>query len=814
MKQKLLLTACMAALICACSQKQNVVVGPSQIDVEKLLDSIDYNMDVSGLSLADVRTLRNAPAAQRGLPFMDSYIRGVFAQTTWYDSLMWAFDEKVETAGIESREDESWRDFYMRVVDEKKLLNYSDEELAFIKRMQAREDELRKQNFDVPEGLRVNMQNLTNPTQLKEFDQALSQQLGEEGFAIVPARHAQLFQVYEENDYREFPNFVTTDLYLQLYHLYIDCMLRELEMYQFFHTIVSYNDDMVEAMKKLYQKTESGTALERATAHNLRFFTIADVLFRGMKSYDANTDQLIAEEVDKAIKATDDFSNFMADYKNVMFGYSLFRPRGHYTRNYVLEEYFRGMMWLQSVPFGMDNDDEVNAAVIIAYTMMNNPEIQQKYDKINKIITYMMGQPDNLSIIQVIDELKKINRPMEDLLNDKQAMSKLKKDLEEIGNKATRIRPKYERTSHNKINVMPQRYQPDAEVLQEMVDYDNKPTLRATPKGLDFMAAMGVSAAEQILKEEQTPWKDYDNHLKAMKKRMGEINWDETICTQWMNTLKVLNVWSSDKSNQKQLPYFMLNPEWSKKDLNAALASWAELKHDAILYAKQPMGAECGGGGPPEPIVKGYVEPNVGFWKKAIELLDNTEKLLKEQDMLTDKIKDATQRIREEAQFLLNISEKELAGKELSEEEYGQIECIGATFENISLDLVREKDQYLMGWSDVQGADKKVALVADVYTANADNNPDKSILFEAVGEADEIYVVVEIGGYLYLTRGSVLSYREFIQSIDQPRLTDEEWQEQLEKNARKGVPEWMKRIIVPLNKLPEANEEFFYSSGC
>lgn len=814
MKQKLLLTACMAALICACSQKQNVVVGPSQIDVEKLLDSIDYNMDVSGLSLADVRTLRNAPAAQRGLPFMDSYIRGVFAQTTWYDSLMWAFDEKVETAGIESREDESWRDFYMRVVDEKKLLNYSDEELAFIKRMQAREDELKKQNFDVPEGLRVNMQNLTNPTQLKEFDQALSQQLGEEGFAIVPARHAQLFQVYEENDYREFPNFVTTDLYLQLYHLYIDCMLRELEMYQFFHTIVSYNDDMVEAMKKLYQKTENGTALERATAHNLRFFTIADVLFRGMKSYDANTDQLIAEEVDKAIKATDDFSNFMADYKNVMFGYSLFRPRGHYTRNYVLEEYFRGMMWLQSVPFGMDNDDEVNAAVIIAYTMMNNPEIQQKYDKINKIITYMMGQPDNLSIIQVIDELKKINRPMEDLLNDKQAMSKLKKDLEEIGNKATRIRPKYERTSHNKINVMPQRYQPDAEVLQEMVDYDNKPTLRATPKGLDFMAAMGVSAAEQILKEEQTPWKDYDNHLKAMKKRMGEINWDETICTRWMNTLKVLNVWSGDKNNQKQLPYFMLNPEWSKKDLNAALASWAELKHDAILYAKQPMGAECGGGGPPEPIVKGYVEPNVGFWKKAIELLDNTEKLLKEQDMLTDKIKDATQRIREEAQFLLNISEKELAGKELSEEEYGQIECIGATFENISLDLVREKDQYLMGWSDVQGADKKVALVADVYTANADNNPDKSILFEAVGEADEIYVVVEIGGYLYLTRGSVLSYREFIQPIDQPRLTDEEWQEQLEKNARKGVPEWMKRIIVPLNKLPEANEEFFYSSGC
>ena len=421
-----------------------------------------------------------------------------------------------------------------------------------------------------------------------------------------------------------------------------------------------------------------------------------------------------------------------------------------------------------------------------------------------------MGKPDNLSIQQVIAEVEKAGLPMEELIKNKQAMSKLKKNLENIGNEQTRIRPKYEKTSHNKICIMPQRYQPDAEVLQEMVDYDNKPTLRATPKGLDFMAAMGVTAAEKILMEEKTDWKDLGKNLKLMKKRMGEIDWNENIATQWMQTLKIMN----DKDKGGKLPYFMQNPEWSKKDLNAALASWAELKHDAILYAKQPMGAECGGGGPPEPIVKGYVEPNVAFWKKAIELLDNTEKLLKSQNLLTEKISDATERMREEAKFLLQLSEKELAGEEASEEEYDQLKYIGATFENISLDLLREPKQVLSGWTDVQGVDRKVAIVADVYTANADNNPNKSILFEAVGDADEIYVVVEIGGYLYLTRGAVLSYREFIQPIDQPRKTDEEWQKELESNPRKGVPEWMKRIIVPLNKLPEPNEEVFYSSGC
>ena len=809
--KKLLFGACVVAILCACSQKQSVVSVPvSQIDVEKLIDSIDYNMDVSGLSLADVRTLRNAPAAQRGLPFMDSYLRGIYSSTTWYDSLMWVFDEKVESAGISSKEEESWRDFYYRVIEEKNLLNYSDQEKAFIKRLQEREDQLKKQNFEVPEGLRVNVANLLNPSQIKEFDEQLSQQLGEDGFAIVPALNAQLFQVYEQNDYSEFPNFVTTDLYLQLYHLYIDCMLRELEMYRLFALMVDYNWGMLQEMKAIYQRAQAGTELERAAAHNVRFFTISETLFRGMKSFDPDNDEIIAEEVEHVIKAEDSPSRFMADFKEIKFAYSLFRPRGHYTRNYVLEEYFRGMMWLQSVPFGMDHEDEVNAAVMIACVMKDKKSLRDKYEKFDRLITYLMGKPDDLNIQQVIAEVEKAGLPMEELLTNKQAMSQLKKNLEKIGNEQTRIRPKYEKTSHNKICIMPQRYQPDAEVLLNMVDYDGDPTLRATPKGLDFMAAMGVAAAEKILMEEKTNWKDLGKNLKLMKKRMGEIDWNENIATQWMQTLKVMN----DKDKNVKLPYFMQNPEWSKKDLNAALASWAELKHDAILYAKQPMGAECGGGGPPEPIVKGYVEPNVTFWKKAIELLDNTEKLLKSQDLLTEKISDATERMREEAKFLLRLSEKELAGEELSEEEYDQLKYIGATVENISLDLLREPKQVLSGWTDVQGVDRRVAIVADVYTANADNNPNKSILFEAVGDADEIYVIVEIGGYLYLTRGAVLSYREFIQPINQPRMTDEEWQKELENNPRKGVPEWMNRIIVPLNKMPEPNEEVFYSSGC
>lgn len=104
--------------------------------------------------------------------------------------------------------------------------------------------------------------------------------------------------------------------------------------------------------------------------------------------------------------------------------------------------------------------------------------------------------------------------------------------------------------------------------------------------------------------------------------------------------------------------------------------------------------------------------------------------------------------------------------------------------------------------------------MADVYTANADNNPEKGVLYEAVGPAHEIYVVVEIDGYLYLTRGAVFSYREFKRPLDEQRMTDEEWQEKLEEYPSTGIPAWMREIIVPLKKAPEANETIFYSTGC
>lgn len=774
-------------------RKGMVLPGKAKINVEKLKKGVDMKMDISNLSLLELRVLRNSFPARKGYLFSSSDLRGIFNTTSWYEDLAWKRVEQEEANKHVAP------------------ITYTAAEKAFMEKLKEREKQLQTENFKSDNGGMVNMDNLINPYQLEEFPEALWSALGKNGFAIVETDHDQLFEVYEKNDYSLFPSFVTTDLYLQLYHLYFDNLLREVEESKLSGAMIVLAKHLYDEMQTL-AKQEKNAQMKDAAEWNATYFAIAHALLTGkpLMAVPEKYRQYATEEVNKVKKAENDFSTYL-EYENVMFAYSLFRPRGHYTRSKVVERYFRGMMWLQTVPFGTDKEHQMQRAALIAEVLNKNSQVKASYDRVFEPITFLMGTPDNITIVQFYELMQAQQVTADKLKKGSSALKKLCSEVDILGDEQTRIRPPFERTSHNKINFMPQRYQPDAEVLLHMVDYENKPTLRGEPTGLDVMAAMGVTAAERILINElkqDRQWNQYAPTLEKMKKRMGEIDWKASVATTWMDALAEMN------KGDGRYPYFMNSQQWDKKNLNAMLASWAELKHDAILYAKQPMGAECGGGGLPEPVTKGYVEPNVNFWKKAIELLDKTDNVLVKHDLQTEKSAQLSGRLREELQFLLGVSEKELSGTTLSDEEYDQISCIGATFENISLEILSTDEGMAARWYDVQGTDKKVALVADVYTANSDNNPVGGVLYEAVGPAHEIYVVVEIDGYLYLTRGAVFSYREFKRPLDEQRMTDEEWQEKLEEYPSTGIPAWMREIIVPLKKAPEANETIFYSTGC
>ena len=780
-----------------------ILQGAGKINVEKLKGKIDTQMDLSKLNLAELRAIRNAFAARQGYPFKDATLRALYNTTTWYNDALWDVSEKEETTG---------KKFSPR---------YTKEQLAFTERIRAREAELRKLNFKPADSKDVvNMDNLINPFQLKEFDSKLYNMLGRNGFAIVPAEHNQLFHVYEKNDYADFPSFVTTDLYLQLFHLYFDCVLRDVEEKHLDSLMIVFSSQMEAEMKTLTSSQDA--EIKAAAEFGQAWFAVASWLF----SHDTAPasaaklnvpeayKKMVMEEITKAIDAENGYSDMLEYFPpEEMFGYSLFRPRGHYTRSKVCSRYFRGMMWLQTAHFGTNKPSKMKQIALIANVINQQPKLRAIYNKVSEPITYLMGTPDNVTIIQVANRIKEMGLPIEQLLSSRKEMANLTKDIEEIAKRQMRIELKKTRGSKYVVDIMPQRYQPDAEALIATTDQDSPVSLRPRPKGLDWMAVMGLPGAERILidelKETQS-WTGFPKALTTARKKTATTPWEACVANQWMYTLQSLG------DTAQSLPYFMQSPQWQKKNLNTALASWAELKHDAILYAKQPMLAECGDGGPEPPVVKGYVEPNVKFWEKAIALVTRMDKVLTTYGLQTEKAKAVYERIKEMAEFCRDISKKELNGGKITDEEYNQIEIIGSTVENISLELVSEDNEMLQGWSDVVSTDKKVAVVADVFTASGENVAidDKCVLYEGVGPAYEIYVVVEIDGSLYLTRGSVFSYREFTRLMSDPRMTDEEWQQELKKSPTGGTPSWMKEIIAPVKGMSADDEETFYSSGC
>jgi len=765
-----------------------IIDGDNKLILESLKDSFNLNMDISDLSLSDIRLLRNSFAARQGYCFMKADLRGLYSTTSWYYDRMedrfWAEEDGKEIAPIA----------------------YSDEEMKFITKLRDRENELMAKNFIIgDDGTKPNLDNIINLFQLEDVNPKLMAKLTSNGFAIVPNTNIQFFHVYEKNDYQQLPSFVTTDMYMQLFHMYFGYLLRTTEEEVFIPLLKEICHEMCLKMNDIAQNGNSSKIQELA-AFNSTYYAIAySVLMDTSIVVPPAYSLMYKDELKHIQDAGDDFSEFLS-YTDVYFPYSIFKPRGHYTRNENLKNYFKAMMWLQTAPFCLDDDTQLRCATQSA-SVLNNTGLFEKYKAILEPLNFIIGQPDNVSFLDVSEVLREMSLDADLILTDTVTLGVLRYNLQQTAKSKNQIRPKQAKSCIDKINFMPQRYLADNEVLQELVDVKSATSKRPFPKGLDVMAAFGSESAERLInKEENETWESYPKILSKLKEEMSTVEWDETVYNKWIYSLMEL------QKQDSRYPYFMQSSQWEKKNLNSSLASWAELKHDAILYAEQPMASECGGAGPPSPITVGYVEPNVAYWKAVIELLDLTTDVFKRNNIHQEDISRITTGLKENAEFLLLASEKELKGEKLSEQEYDQIEYIGSTFEWLTLDLVKEKEQYLEGWHNVKGPDKSVAVVADIYTSNADNNPDPGVLHVATGNVNDIYVVVEIEGYLYLTKGAVFSYHEFNQPLG-VRLTDEEWQSLVENNRAPDIPEWMKEIIVPINP-PKSNQKIFYSSGC
>lgn len=304
--------------------------------------------------------------------------------------------------------------------------------------------------------------------------------------------------------------------------------------------------------------------------------------------------------------------------------------------------------------------------------------------------------------------------------------------------------------------------------------------VKGFPRGLDIMALFGSERAKEILTSlGDTEYSDYEKKFSELKTEIDSLSTDDWFQNLYWNWLYVLRSLLGEFGSGYQT--FMQTEAWQDKELNTALASWSELRHDTILYVKQSYTmAELGGA--PEPPVVGYVEPVPEFYARLLTLTKMTNKGLKglvpQEELEKLGIEYALNRFSEILSRLLEISKKELENKSLTEEEYYFIEDFGS----ISQWLIET-----VSGGDVDPDIFKTALIADVHTeGNA-----KKVLEEGVGYIKTLVVAYKLPqGHILVGVGPVFSYYEFKQPMEN-RLTDEAWRAMLD-SKHPLEPQWTK----------------------
>jgi hypothetical protein len=464
--------------------------------------------------------------------------------------------------------------------------------------------------------------------------------------------------------------------------------------------------------------------------------------------------------------------------------YSQYVPRSHYTKSDQLKAYFKSMMWYGRIGFNMTRAEDIRSATLMTLAL-RDAKINLRWQQITEPISFIVGQSDDsgwAELEQVMKNAFADSSTLSALTKDTAGFSKLTEEVKNLPKpqinsghiSATTINRETE------FRFMGQRFTMDASIFQQLID--DKVPGRMLPEGLDIPAAYGSEEATKLIADSINPI--YISQMAEVKKALSKQTIAQRTATlygSWMYALQPLA-----SPAPKGYPWFMLNQAWTRKQLATYLASWTELKHDTVLYAKQAYAAEMGGSPeePPQKDDRGYVEPQPLFYARLAALADMTIQGLGQRNLLDDKSRQALQRMSELSRSLQTISIKELENAKLSDDEYDIIRAYGGDLEHIWNDAQDNEGQSTL--------DTPAALVTDVAT----NPLGGEVLQEGTGYIARIYAIVPIDGKPHITQGGVFTHYEFVNALSD-RLTDEVWRNMLSGDTTPKMPVWTDAFIAP-----------------
>jgi len=641
---------------------------------------------------------------------------------------------------------------------------------------------------------------LSNVENINDFELNEEQRsmLAKNGFVVSPTNYGQMNQIYDLNSYQNIPSFITTDSVLHLYHVLYDYSLKNVENNSLYEGITQLNTNMLYELIEEYSKVEN-PEVKKQLLNIVGFFGVPQILY-GQDLPDEFPKEII-EIVEKEAKLAEEAAG-MNESKLLEieeFDYSLFKPRGHYTESAKLEKYFRGTSWYGNAYFDLKDEKAIIRAIIIS-NALNNLEPDYGINIWNGIYgttSFFVGEADDINPHQIIEICKNVYGETINLeeINNHEKLELFKKEMEKLPSAGIKNVNNFEEQGLQ-FRFMGQRYVADSEILQELCT----PILRVFPNGLDVISVLGSERAKVLNDTYYKPsimWPGYTEKFVGLKEKFSKIpeeTWHSNMYYAWLDLFR-----SVTKNFGQGYPMFMRNDAWKDKAIATSLGSWAELRHDTILYAKQST-CECGGGEEEQevPVIRSYVEPNIELYNKLLWLTKYSSVNLKNRNIISDEMENKMSALEDMLEFLIRCSKKQLRNEELSQEEYDELLTYGGWLENMTLRFGNEGDD----WYEIDSAaSTNMALIADVHRG-ADN-----YLEEAIGLPNEIYVIVPINGKLYITRGATFDYYEFCSPV---RLTDEEWRANM--NAERPV--WTESFMALPEEMKGYVAEYRYRGGC
>jgi hypothetical protein len=669
------------------------------------------------------------------------------------------------------------------------------------------------------------------PTQVRYFDRvarelqltAQERQLyGTQGFVSIDHQQrysmgSAYFAIYA----RDLPVLITTDSITHALHRSYDNILKNLEIYLFLPALEQALNAAHETLAK--RSSELGSEPLRASAGDVDLYlTVAQSLLGGL-GVDDSTPGLEAKPVASRFgqdAKTQDVLRQIAALKlqspsqpTKIYGglramdYSQFRPRGHYTESEQLKRYFRAMMWLGRADTAfiltpphakssleVDSQREARSAALMTLVLAESGALKS-LGQLRAIVDFMVGSADNLTLEQMNGAMSKLGLTRPAQLADNTALDRLRNEVGSLGEQQIRSQVITSPLGGSERIPPPQVFQVFGQsfvvdsfalskVVFDSIVFRGLKQQRMMPSGFDVMAMLGNNEAVRLLKPELEKWR-YGANLLAVREALEQRtpqSWQADLYDSWLDALRAL-----DDTPTGHMPQVMLREAWRRKQLQTQLASWSELRHDTLLYAKQSYTGypTCG-------YPAGFVEPYPAFFdklerfaKRGAELIATANLSLVAAPQAANDVRrgavDFLQDFAEHMTFLGRLARKELAAQPFTSEEEDFLR------RTIDKSGGGSGPPRYDGWYPrlIYGGDPDAwqPTIADVHT-----NPEGAKALQVgVGDVSFVVVAIDNEGDRAAYVGPVYTYYEFEQPVAS-RLTDQQWRDMLSEGKAPQQP--------------------------